>query len=70
MSRVDVFLDEVPEYAVREGIVYISTADGWTCAFPLRKFRLGMARAAKAIAEYEARNAEVVPIKGGHAARS
>jgi hypothetical protein len=55
------FLDEIPNYEVREGCVFI-TADGFELTMPLRKFRLGMARAAKVLAEYDQRG-EVVPIK-------
>jgi hypothetical protein len=65
------FLDEVPTYEIRDGTVYMVAGD-WELAMPLRKFRLGMARAAKALAAYDA-GGEVVPIrrKGrGQAARS
>jgi hypothetical protein len=64
LARVDIFLDEVPAYAVREGIVYVTTDDGWTLAMPLAKFRRAMARAGRALAEHDARKAEVVPLEG------
>ena len=56
------FLDEVPSYEVREGIMYV-TAGEFALAMPLRKFRLGMAKAERAIAEYDSRRAEVVPMR-------
>lgn len=68
MARVDLFIDEVPEYEIRDNIMYIQLADGRAIAFPLRSFRLGMARAAKALATYDSRKAEVLPMrkrKGG-----
>lgn len=64
------FLEKVPNYEVREGNMHI-WSDDWAVCMSLRTFRLGMARAAKAIATYEAKKADVVPIKRrgrGHAA--
>lgn len=62
------FLDEIPTYEIRDGNMHI-IADGFALTMPLRKFRLGMARAAKALAEYDQRG-EVVPLprkkRGGH----
>jgi hypothetical protein len=55
------FLDEIPNYEIRDGTVYMVAGD-WELAMPLRKFRLSMARAAKAIAAYDARG-EVVPMQ-------
>lgn len=55
------FLDEIPTYEVRDGTVYMAAGD-WELAMPLRKFRLAMARAAKALAEYDAKG-EVVPMR-------
>lgn len=52
------FLDEIPTYAISDGIMFI-TAGEFKLAMPLRKFRLGMARAAKVIAEHDARGVVV-----------
>lgn len=60
MGAAKMFLDEIPEFDVRDGTVHI-TAEGFELATPLRKFRLGMARAAKALASYDA-GGEVVPM--------
>jgi hypothetical protein len=56
-------ISRVPNYEVREGIMYIS-ADDWAICMPLRIFKLGCAKADRVIARYEATVAEVVPIKG------
>lgn len=63
---------KVPEYEIRDGLVYFST-DDWAGCMPLRIFRLAMARAAKVLADYDARSADVVEMQGrqrSHAARS
>lgn len=53
----------MPAYEVRDGIMYVTADDGWTFAMPVRKFRLAMARAERALATYEAKKAEVVPLR-------
>ena len=57
------FIEKVPEYRVADGIVYVSVDGEIILCMALRTFRLGMARAERAIAEYEAKRAEVVPLK-------
>jgi hypothetical protein len=57
-------------YEIRDEIMYFSAGD-WHGCTPLRLFRQDMARAAKVIAEHDARKAEVVEFKGrDHAASS
>lgn len=56
------FVDEVPRYEIREGIMHITTSD-WACCMSLRNFRLGMARAKRVLDSYEAKSAEVVPMR-------
>jgi hypothetical protein len=60
---------KVPDYEIRDGLVYFST-DDWAGCMPLRIFRLAMARAAKVLAEHDAGSAEVMPFRRrrGHAA--
>lgn len=72
MSGAVPFIDEAPEYEIRDKNMHITAGD-WTMAMSLRNFELGMARASRVIAEHYAKRAEVVPIKGKrgrHAARS
>ena len=56
------FLDEVPHYSIVDGVMHITSGD-FQLAMPLRKFKQGMARAQRIIAEYEAKSAEVVPMR-------
>lgn len=56
------FVGVVPDYAIRDGCMFISTAD-WSLVMPLRTFERGMAKAAKVIAGHYAKSAEVLPIK-------
>lgn len=55
------FVDSVPDYEIREGNMHISTGD-WSCCMSLRTFRLGMARAQRTLASYEAQRG-VVPMR-------
>jgi len=58
---------------IKDGVVILNWPDGSRRAVSLRVFRIEQARAAKAITDYDAKNAEVVAIKGrgrDHAARS
>lgn len=67
-SEVVPCIGRVPDYTIKEGIMYISAGE-WSCCMPLRIFRMGCARADRVIAEYEAKSAEVIPMqKRGHAA--
>ena len=56
------YIDKVPSFEIRDGTMFI-TADDWAMCTSLRLYRLGMAKSARVIAEYEARKAEVVPFK-------
>lgn len=58
------FIAEILEFSIEDGVVRIWTAD-LDLYTPLSKFRRSMARAAKALAEHDARKAEVVPIRRG-----
>jgi hypothetical protein len=58
------FLDAVPKYEVREGVMHI-TADGFELAMPLRKFEQGMLRAEEAIAKYRAERGAVLSMRKG-----
>lgn len=53
---------KVPDYEVRDGIMFVSAGD-WSCCMPLRIFKLGAVKAAEAIARYEAERGEVVPLR-------
>lgn len=57
------FVDRVPDYEIREGIMHISDGD-WSCCMSLRTFRLGMAKAQRTLDEYDARSG-VVPLRKG-----
>jgi hypothetical protein len=53
------FIDGVPEFVIRDQVVHI-TLDDQAVAIPLRVFRIGMARAMKAVREHDTCG-EVVP---------
>lgn len=55
------FIDKVPDYEIRDGIIHITAGDFAMC-MSLRCFEQGMARAMRVIAEYRA-SGEVVPLK-------
>lgn len=61
--RDRVYVDRVPEYEVRDGVVCVDLGD-WSMHVPLRVFRLGMTRAMKALREHDA-TGKVLPFKGG-----
>jgi hypothetical protein len=55
------FLDEVPHYSIVDGVMHITSGD-FQLAMPLRKFRLAHARAARVMAEHDAKKGNVVPL--------
>ena len=63
------FLEEVPHYVVVDGVMQVTAGD-FALAMPLRAFRQAMVRAQRALDEYDAKRAVVVPMrkgrKGGH----
>ena len=66
----DLFVPEVPNFEITDEIVRFWWP-GHSGFAHLRTARLAHARLGKVIAEYEAKRAEVVPMrKRGHAARS
>lgn len=61
------FIDAVPNYAVKSGTMLIWTKD-WSIAMPLPIFCQGMAKANEVIAKWQveqlSKEAEVVPMRG------
>lgn len=57
------FIGEPFAVAIKEGFVLLIYPDGTKRSVPLRVFRIMLDRASRALAEYDGRNAEVVPIK-------
>ena len=53
-SRVCPFVDDVPNYEIRDGVIFI-TAGEFCMAMALRTFERGHVRSARVIAEYRAR---------------
>lgn len=62
MGSITPFIGEPLDFEIRDEIMHCSKSD-WAIAIPLRTFRTNMRRAQKAIDEYEARKAEVVPMR-------
>jgi len=63
MGRID-FVEEPPEAVIiSNGIAIAAWPDGSRRAIPLNVFRLCVSRCQRAIAEHDARNAEVVPFR-------
>lgn len=61
-----VFVEEAPDFAIRCGLVFITAKEDGslrTVCTPLHEFRVGIAKANKKLAEYDAAKAPVVPIK-------
>lgn len=58
-----VFVEEAFDIAIKDGCVIIGWPGGERRSIPLRVFRMSHARADKALREYDARSADVVPIK-------
>lgn len=54
------FIDRVPEFTIRDQVVYIALDDDQALAVPLRVFRMAQARALKTVRDYDA-SGEVVP---------
>jgi hypothetical protein len=57
------YFDEPCSFEVKRGVVITSWPSGEKLAFPLDVFRIQLARATKAVAEHDARLAEVVPMR-------
>ena len=62
MAKQGQFIADILDFAIEDGVVHISGPE-LELFIPLGKFRRSMARAAKALATYDAQRAEVVPIK-------
>jgi hypothetical protein len=63
MRRVPAtFVDEVPEYEVRDGQMHISMA-GTKLVMPVHVFRAGMAKANRALDDWFERQSSVVPLR-------
>lgn len=54
---------EVPDYFIDDENIIISVAGDNFCAFPIRVFQMGSAKANRVIADHYAKRAEVVPFK-------
>jgi len=70
MDKVE-FVEEPFEVEIKNGNVILTRPDGTRRAMPLNVFRIDLERGVRAVAEYDARRANVVPIrrkKRGHAA--
>ena len=59
-----VYSDELASISIEDGIVTLTWPNGEQRCTPLRIFRIFYARAGLALASYDARLAEVHPIKG------
>lgn len=68
------FLDEIPEFEIRDGIVKWTWGCGKAKCMPLPAFRIVTARQNKLLADHDARSAEVISIRrnkrAAHAASS
>jgi hypothetical protein len=56
------FIDEVPEYEIRDGHMHISMA-GTRLVMPVHVFRAGMAKANRALDDWFERQSSVVPLR-------
>jgi hypothetical protein len=70
-GETSTFVNTVPDYEIRDGVMHVTSGDGWSCCFSLRTFKQGMARAQRAIDEYEARtfSRDEIPTVEGSAAK-
>lgn len=57
------FIDTVPKYEIRDGIVHLLAGNAELCCASLRTFRAATARAVQCLAEHDAKRAEVVPMR-------
>lgn len=68
---MDPFVRKVPDYEISDGIIHIIVDGQCLCCMCLATFERGSAKAARVIAAYRAKSAEVVPLpKRSHAATS
>lgn len=66
------FIADVPDCTIVDGNIHVSAGE-WCIAMSLRNFQLWMAKAERAIAEHEAKRAEVIYLEmraADHATRS
>ena len=56
------YIDRVPEYDIRDGVVCVSFGD-WSLYMPLRVFRAGTSRANAMLRTYD-KAGDVVPLRG------
>lgn len=56
------FIDTVPKYEIRDGIVHLLAGNAELCCASLRTFRAATARAVQCLADYDQHKAEVLPI--------
>jgi len=68
MEQIE-FLEAAFEVAISGGVIVLTWPNGIRRAMPLNVFRICTARAVKALAEHDARKAEVIPLRS-HAASS
>ena len=60
MERVAVpLVEDVPDYEIRAGVMFISVGGKTIMAMPLHAFKAGMAEATRVINAYEGRLAEI-----------
>lgn len=57
------FIDEVPTFEIKDGVVTYILPSGERRCTPLRLFRMVHARASKALGEYDSQQAEIVPFR-------
>lgn len=59
-SGVCPYIDEVPDYVVKDRMVHIFIGGACLCVMPIRIFMLGHAKSGRAVADYYAKEAEVL----------
>jgi len=57
------FIEEPCTFEIRREVAYAAWPNGTRMAFPLDVFRVQVARANGTLAEYDARKAQVVPMR-------
>lgn len=64
MDRIGVpFIPAVPDYAIVGENIVVSVGGRDFCAFTIRDFQAGAARAARIIGEHYARRADILPMR-------
>lgn len=64
-SAVTRFIDEIPTYEIRDGIVHVTVGDFELCCASMRTFRLATEAATRCLAEHDAKSAEIRRLKFG-----